>query len=210
MIKIFKKMNSGIKNKKFLIKQQYFDNYSFIHINKCGGSSVEDFLKIPKSHDTAEQRIAQIGSKRWEKNFTFAIIRNPYARVVSYHKWYFRKYRDQFKEILPINNWIKDAFLKNDKDYFNNNPYSKAPCFDWVAIDNNIAVKKIVKLENLNSEWQELCNNLSITYAPLNVSNSTSMHSVKDALDILDKDSIDIINNHFEKDFDYFSYEMSS
>jgi hypothetical protein len=36
------------------------------------------------------------------------------------------------------------------------------------------------------------------------------MHSVKDALDILDKDSIDIINNHFEKDFDYFSYEMSS
>tara|TARA_B100001287_G_scaffold86010_1_gene71868 strand:- start:7322 stop:7954 length:633 start_codon:yes stop_codon:yes gene_type:complete len=210
MIKILKKLHSGAKNKKFLIKQQYFDTYSFIHINKCGGSSIENFLKIPKSHDTAEQRIVKIGHERWEKNFTFAIIRNPYARVVSYHKWYFRKYKDQFNEILPINKWIKDAFTKNDFDYFNGNQYSKAPCFDWVTIDNEIVVKKIVKLENLNSEWQHLCNNLSINYAPLNVSNSTSMHSKKDALDVLDKDSIEIINDNFEKDFDVFSYEMST
>jgi chondroitin 4-sulfotransferase 11 len=208
MIKIFNKLKSGIQNKKFLIKRKYFDRYSFIHINKCGGTSIEYFLKIPKSHDTAEQRIIAIGSKRWEENFTFAVVRNPYARVVSYHKWYFRKYQSKFQEIPPINDWIKAAFTKDDIDYFEGNPFFKAPCFDWVTVDNEVVVKNIIKLENLDSEWRQLCKNLSINHAPLNVSNSTSMHSAKHAYDILDNDSIDIINNLFKKDFDAFSYKM--
>ena len=77
-----------------------------------------------------------------------------------------------------------------------------------MTVDNEVVVKNIIKLENLDSEWRQLCKNLSINHAPLNVSNSTSMHSAKHAYDILDNDSIDIINNLFKKDFDAFSYKM--
>jgi len=205
---IINRLKSGLKNKKFWLKQKFFDQYSFIHIGKCGGTSIEHFLNIPKTHDSAAQRISKIGIKRWEENFTFALVRNPYSRVVSYYKWYFRKYSSIYEEYPSLNDWIKVAFEDEYIHYFRNYPLNKAPCFDWVTIDNEIVVKKITKLEELDMEWEQLCNDLSVKPDHLPVKNKTSRHSSQDALKLLDAESKQIINNYFKKDFDTFGYEM--
>ena len=45
---------------------------------------------------------------------------------------------------------LKLHFTKDDIDYFEGNPFFKAPCFDWVTVDNEVVVKNIIKLENLD------------------------------------------------------------
>jgi len=37
------------------------DGFLFIHINKTGGSSIEQALKIPQEHATAAEKIAELG-----------------------------------------------------------------------------------------------------------------------------------------------------
>jgi hypothetical protein len=56
------------------------DKIVFIHITKTGGETVELLLDIPKNHDRAIDRI-----KSDDKQYKFAIVRNPYDRLVS---WY--------------------------------------------------------------------------------------------------------------------------
>ena len=64
--------------------QRHIQSYIFIHINKCGGTSIERSLGIPLlNHDTLEERIAVLGEKKASERFRFAFVRNPYDRLLS-------------------------------------------------------------------------------------------------------------------------------
>ena len=208
MIKSFKRIHSGISQRYFWFQQKFIHNFSFIHIKKCGGTSIEHFLGIPKTHDTAAQRIQRIGLKKWEENFTFSIVRNPYSRVVSYYKWFIKKYQlESHDQMVTLNEWVASAYKERNMDLLNN-PFNQASCYDSVALDNQIIVKNIIKLETLDDEWEKLCHDLRIKYKPLNVKNQTSMHTTKNALDLLNDSNKAIIRDHFKNDFEAFGYEQ--
>ena len=101
MVKIIKKMKSILRYKKFWLKQYFLDGYSFIHINKCGGTSVERFLGIPTVHDTAAHRIKTIVKKNWDNRFTFALIRHPYSKVVSHYNYRTKTNQNNLRE-MPL------------------------------------------------------------------------------------------------------------
>lgn len=70
-------------------------NFQFIHVNKCGGTSVERALGLPfLNHDLAAERQKRVGKARWDSNFTFTVCRNPYDRMESV---FF--YQNRFEEI---------------------------------------------------------------------------------------------------------------
>lgn len=80
----------------FLLRQRLTGEAIFIHINKCGGSSVEEALGIPvKIHDTAAARRRKIGARRWDRAFTFTLVRHPYSKVISHYS-YRRKLRYRY------------------------------------------------------------------------------------------------------------------
>ena len=80
---------------------------AFVHINKAGGTSVSRVLneygevlnrdpprdrhpavlKLPPfaslHHNTAEKYMFEVGRTRWEYVFSFAVVRDPCARMVS-------------------------------------------------------------------------------------------------------------------------------
>ncbi len=66
--------------------------FVFVHIQKTGGCSIKSALNknIPDAqeflgtHDPAISGLSQMGDS-WEKLFTFSVVRNPWARLVS---WY--------------------------------------------------------------------------------------------------------------------------
>ena len=89
-----------------------------------------------------------------------------------------------------------------------NNPFNQSSCYDSLTLDNQIIVKKIIKLEKLDDEWEKLCADLSIKYKPLHVKNQTSMHTTKNALDLLNDSNKAIIRDHFRNDFEAFGYEQ--
>ena len=65
------------------LRERYWLDYSFVHINKTGGTSVVVALGLPFGHLTAREKIEQLGRERWDGRFTFAFVRNPWDRVAS-------------------------------------------------------------------------------------------------------------------------------
>jgi hypothetical protein len=60
----------------------------FVHIQKTGGDSVRAALGLPEKppdkHWTARELRASIGFAEWERRFSFAFVRNPWDRLVSW------------------------------------------------------------------------------------------------------------------------------
>ena len=74
-------------SKDFIEQQRETGTYAFIHINKCGGTSVEAALGIPKVHDTAQERREKLGVEAWDRLKNFSGVRDPYARVASLYRY---------------------------------------------------------------------------------------------------------------------------
>ena len=200
-------VDEDTKHGKFWFNQMHNDGYSFIHINKCGGTSIEALLGIPKVHDTAEQRIERIGLNQWNKRFTFSIVRNPYSKVVSHYNYRVKTNQTNMNtEPMDINEWIKRSYGDKEPQYYDN-PLMFAPCYEWLSINGDLVVGKIIKLEELNAHWEQLCLDLGVAYTPPLVKNKTNMGSASGALEILNNESIKIIDNHFQKDFEHFGYK---
>jgi chondroitin 4-sulfotransferase 11 len=188
----------------YLIRQRLSGSYVFIHINKCGGTSVEKALGIPvKIHDIARHRRLKLGRRRWREAFTFALVRHPYDRVVSLHKFRIRTNQTGLGDRpLELNAWVRAAFGSKDPAYYDK-PHFFAPCFDWVSDrDGQIIVDHIAKLEAIEEEWPALRARLGAA-ADLPMRNATP----GPGRDSLDAESRRIIQRHFRRDFEAFGYE---
>jgi len=64
-------------------------NPIFIHVPKTGGANIGTMLKKSrlqyKGHKRAVDVIKKIGQEAWDSGWTFAFIRNPWARAASYY-----------------------------------------------------------------------------------------------------------------------------
>jgi chondroitin 4-sulfotransferase 11 len=73
------------------------ENLVFIHPPRCGGTSIEksfEWENESEKHLSAYSIKKKIGEKQWNKSFKFAVIRNPFDRVISmYHARCYRKFR---------------------------------------------------------------------------------------------------------------------
>lgn len=64
----------------------------FIHIPKCAGTSIEVFfagrdwseINGRTKHLTAQEAVKHYGQETWDQCFTFSIVRNPWARFLSF------------------------------------------------------------------------------------------------------------------------------
>ena len=63
-------------------------NCIFVHIQKTGGNSIRAALGLPQNpldkHRTARELRASIGVADWNRGFSFAFVRNPWDRLVSW------------------------------------------------------------------------------------------------------------------------------
>ena len=79
--------------------------FVFVHVQKTGGTSLRQVLKshAPDArkwhgkHGHASDAIAEIGRAEWERYFSFAFVRNPWDRLVS---WY-AMIQDRIAQLTP-------------------------------------------------------------------------------------------------------------
>ena len=193
------------KDKIGSIKYRSYDKFIFIHINKTGGSSVEKALNLPHKHETALEKIAEIGRDSWDKRLTFTIVRNPWDRVVS-HYFYRVKTNQTGLRDKPIEfkEWVKRTYGNQDAFYYDQ-PKMFMPQIKWIADENDrIIVDEIVHFENLNSEFNNVLEKIG--------RNATLPHLKKSSRgnyrEYYDQEIIEIVRNWFEQDIERFGYSF--
>jgi len=161
-------------------------NLIFIHVPKCAGTSVSDSLNMSLlGHYTAEKRVAQqpkhphIG----ERGYTsFAIVRNPWDRLVSAYEYCQMKVSSHYKvthedyHILGNCSFEKTIEIIDTHRHILKHP-GWFDQYDWIyGYDDKQKVDKVFKYENLNQELPRYLKdnfNIDLNLSLLNKSNRT-------------------------------------
>ncbi len=194
-------------------------NFLFVHIPKTAGNSIQNILReysedeivAAGGQDGVERFEVRSGDRDLEKHsvladyarelgpdtfsglFKFAVVRNPWDRLISFYfsphrreaTWSPRKFRKFVeKQVKPL----RDYFTLGDQD--------GASPFDNVDF--------IVRFENLNADFGEVCDRIGIPRVELPVRNRSERGG---AADYYDRSLSDWVGERFADEVDYFGYE---
>jgi hypothetical protein len=185
---------------------KYFCQFSFIHINKTGGSSIEKALNVPLVHETALVYRDLIGEKRWKERFSFAIIRNPWDRAVS--QFHYRQMINQTglaNNPLGFKEWLRRVYIDHSPEYMDEEKMFLTQA-DWVCDERGrIMVDYIGRFETLQQSWDDICTALHREKSLLPHVKKSSRGNYRD---YYDDESHEIIASYFRPDIDLFDYSF--
>ncbi|MDQ2088784.1 sulfotransferase family 2 domain-containing protein [Marimonas arenosa] len=196
----------GPDKRAFLLDQRDHGTVCFIHVNKCGGSSIEAALGIPKIHDTAQQRIAKIGRPAWDRIWSFATTRHPYARVCSLYQFRLkRNISDIASDGIGLEEWVRRA-IGDKEPRFYNIPLMFAPCTAWLTGDHgDILVDAVFDISEIARHWPEIARRAGVT-SRLDWHNTTGRYDAGSAATELGLAARRLVDTHFAADFERFGY----
>lgn len=201
----------------------------FTHPIKCGGTSVEDLLgffalreKYPQvqstiKHASLETHFNELKNKnvKIEDFFKFSIIRNPWARAVSFYNH--SKYRafehwlktKPNKEMPPFitdsrNMTFKSFIFKYTESTFNSN-YSTKP---YMLFQNKFYLDYVIRLEHLKEDFLKIRDKLQLksdTIIPHH-NNSETFLPKKPYTEYYDAETKKLIEQRFDWDIETFNY----
>lgn len=193
------------KRQKRIWRHKYFDTFMFIHINKTGGTSIVKALDLPGEHRTALEKIQELGRKRWDNCFSFAVIRNPWDKVVSHYA-----YRVQTNQTglgakdLEFKDWVRAAYGDRDPAYYDR-PKMFQSQTDWCVDETGtIVVNHFCRFENLNADFAEVCQKIGKNVELPHLKSSKRGNY----REYYDDQTRDIIADRFAKDLENFKYEF--
>ena len=186
-------------------RYRYVYPFVFIHINKTGGSSIEEALRIPFEHKTAREKIAEIGRRTWERKTTFAVVRNPWDKVVSH--FHYRVQTNQTgiaDEGIGFADWVRAAYGDHDPRYYDT-PIMFSPQRDWIVDEEgDVAVDRILRFESLEADFAALMSDIGrdVTLPHLKASKR------RDFREYYDESAVEIVARVFAPDLELFGYDF--
>lgn len=202
--------------------------FIFVHINKCGGTSVtrallpflgEDDLVLGGSpeteklseeylakhgiykHSTASEIRSFVGDDVWDSYYKFATIRNPWDKIVSTYFWFHKT------------GWGKGG--KGDKvrsldfeTYAKSQWMDELGCSDFLYDGNDLLVDDVFKVENLNEMLAYISGKYHLPYKSAPRSNSTKHHHY--SFYYRTEESKQRVANRFANDIKNFNFEFES
>jgi hypothetical protein len=145
------------------LRERYLRPFVFIHINKTGGSSIEKALGIGQDHSTALEKYRQLGAAAWDRKYTFAMVRNPWDKVVSHYHYRVRTNQTGLGDRpIPFEEWLQRCYVDRDPRYYDQ-PRMFMPQRQWlVDEEDQLLVEFIGRFETLREDFAEVCRHLSI------------------------------------------------
>lgn len=185
-------------------------NLLFIHIPRTGGTSLDTYF-ADKCNVILNEDILFGGSlnhcklKDLYNNFNIdfnnikiiTVVRNPYDRIIS-DLFFYKLINTNMNSNEVYNNVYN--FLKTDENKYANH---KLPQYLYL-LNNNIIDDKIIimKTETLKEDM------IKNGYIDFNNKVNVTFKDKIDYMTLLNKQSIELINTYYAKDFEYFNYTM--
>ena len=199
----------------------------FIHIQRTAGTSIRLFLAdhIPDfqaflgTHDHAQLAKASLGAE-WEQYWSFAFVRNPWERLVSWYSVITQQYPEPPWEALPPEQrpnlmwqYVKrnartfDEFLYRCTEPIEDSDGRKSFVYnqlDYVAdTHGNLLVDFVGRVEHLEADLAVVCERLAVdpsTYAPLNASQHPHYSTFYSAT------TRELVRERYARDIEFFGY----
>jgi hypothetical protein len=196
---------------------------AFIHINRTGGTSVvmammidigmfrsgksipellkackqhSDIHNIPHTWHRKAYRVKPLLGKKWDKWFTFSVVRNPWDKMVSvFHKRKFLLGRKELRH-LSFTKWLKRVDELTPVRFSSHQ-------YDWLSDANgNIMVDYVGRFEDLAGSWAHVCDvtGMASDLPHANASKHKKYQSY------YDKQAERIVAKRFSKDIEHFGY----
>ncbi|MDY7110332.1 MAG: sulfotransferase family 2 domain-containing protein [Planctomycetota bacterium] len=190
-----------------ILRHLLLDDFIFIHINKSGGTSIERALSLAFEHRTALEKIEQIGRRRWDRRFTFAVVRNPWDRVVSqFHFRISENQTDLATNPIEFKEWVRRAYGEQDPAYLVP-PKMFIPQLDWITDeDGTVLVDFVGRFENLKRDFEEVCRRLG-KQVELPHLKATKRRPYQE---YYDEETAELIRAWYQKDIDRFGYRFET
>lgn len=187
------------------LESRYLVDWIFIHINKTGGSSIEQALGMRFDHRSAREKMAAVGPAVWDRKFTFSIVRNPWDKVVSHYHYRVKNGQAGFRDGGPaFNDWVRLAYDEKDPR-FHDQPQMFAPQMDWIGdAQDRILVQFVGRFERLDADFREICARIGRTAELPHLKATRHAHysTYYDAV------SRDIVARHFARDIRHLGYDF--
>jgi len=194
--------------------------FIFIHIPKCGGTSVEwvfkawensqsFFVGSGKQHWFLEQIITAKPECKDYTSFTF--IRNPFSRIVSEYK-YAKKESQINCDHIKSNSGLNLSFKEFCKDLEHNLKHycyefhDKSLCDYVLNADGSERVNYIGRLENFQKDFDIICDKIGIPQKQL--PHAFKSDDKKCYTEYYDDETREIVGQKYAKDIEYFGYQF--
>ena len=186
--------------------------FVFFHIPKCGGTSVLSILSKYNDEDKYKDghpplfAILDMGLANY---FIFTFTRNPFDRLVSAFN-YIKKgntgwhYDELLRRKMGIKNMDFKEFVKTKLKNTENCGHFN-PIFDYVSDENIQNINFIGKIENLQEDFDTICDKIGIPQQQLPHKNTTNH---KHYTEYYDDETKQIVAEKYAKDIEYFGYEF--
>jgi len=178
---------------------------AFVHINKTGGSSIEQALGLRFRHRTARELIEECGRDAWDRLFTFAVVRNPWDKAVSHYH-----YRVQTNQTglgnrhLDFRAWVRESYGARNPVYYDKPKFFMSQ-MEWITdADGTVLVGFVGRFERLEADFQEICRRLNRSASLPHL--KRSVH--QDYRAYYDSESANIIADWFRRDVEHFGYRF--
>ena len=171
----------------------------FVHIPNTAGSSIKKAPFVTTSVNFQHKPIKFFFDHIAElMDFTFSFVRNPYNRFAS------AVLHHNYAKPENFNKFIQDIFVKNYKKIFKDWEWVHLiPQYDYLYVDDELAVHFVGKFENLESEWARLCRLIGQEYKLTHENKG----EYPNASQFYDDKSREIVRKVYQKDFEAFGYE---
>ena len=132
----------------------------------------------------------------YAKSFIFSSIRNPYSRALSmylHHSWRSAKTFKDFCHSIKHNEYPDDCAK-----------FHSSTLTEHLVSGDNLKVDFIVRLENIQEDFNTVCDKIGIPHQQLPHVNKTKH---KHYTEYYDDETKEIIAEKYIKDIEYFGYE---
>ena len=190
------------------------NKYIYIHIPKCGGTSIEARLadetcifksgtwphnfkfNNPLNHCTVVQiKESKVLHPNFDDYYLFTFTRNPFCRLVSEYFY--------LKDRLKLSNDVKKGLIYMANTYSENGIYGLHCMYQYKFIDDS--VNRVGKFENLQTDFDIICDEIGLPRQQLPHENKTNH---KHYTEYYDDETRQIVAERYAKDIERFGYKF--
>jgi chondroitin 4-sulfotransferase 11 len=197
----------------------------FVHIPKTAGSSVQRLFGLDwHNHKDIGRFARELAPETFARYLKFAVIRNPWDRLVSDYNFQHRKRTGRGESRLfaagagaggskrGFHQWLEavldDPFRYAPADWgadVSPGIHRWSPQLDWISIGGKIAVDRVLRLEHLRSHVDALRRDLGLPGGSIPWRRWRAHgHYAR----YYDEASRRLVERHYEKDIEAFGYDF--